>query len=93
VELSLSEDERALVALGRDFAQNEIARQAPAAWQEAEPRDGGWVINGRKAFISNAGKDMSFGVRLLARTESGDGSAGEESRYASFVVDGGYAAP
>jgi short/branched chain acyl-CoA dehydrogenase len=45
---------------------------------KAEPRDGGWLINGRKTFISNAGTDMSFGVTLLARTESG---------YASFVVE------
>ena len=37
-------------------------------------RDGGWLINGRKTFISNAGTDMSFGVTLLARTEpTGDG--------------------
>ncbi len=35
----------------------------------AERRDGGWLINGRKTFISNAGTDMSFGVTLLARTE------------------------
>jgi short/branched chain acyl-CoA dehydrogenase len=49
----------------------------------AEPREGGWLINGRKAFISNAGTDMSFGVTLLARTES----AGEEPRFASFVVE------
>src|SRR6476619_7094978 len=37
----------------------------------AERRDGGWLINGRKTFISNAGTDMSFGVTLLARTETG----------------------
>src|SRR5580700_8583613 len=36
----------------------------------AERHDGGWLINGRKTFISNAGTDMSFGVTLLARTES-----------------------
>src|SRR4051812_45688716 len=48
--------------------------------------DGGWLINGRKTFISNAGTDMSFGVTLLARTETGDD---EDSRqtYASFVVE------
>ncbi len=174
VDFSLSEPERELVALCRDFAQNEIATRAPAAWEEArcptdllremgelgllgmlvpeewggigmstvgfvaameqigladqsvaaawqahvtigslplylfgddaqrerwlrplaegralgafgltepdagsdargirtraERRDGGWVINGRKTFISNAGTDMSFGVTLLART-------------------------
>ena len=50
----------------------------------AEQRDGGWLINGRKAFISNAGTDMSFGVTLLART-AGDHDQG--SRYASFVVE------
>jgi alkylation response protein AidB-like acyl-CoA dehydrogenase len=49
----------------------------------AERRDGGWLINGRKAFISNAGTDMSFGVTLLARTETD----GERPAYASFVVE------
>jgi short/branched chain acyl-CoA dehydrogenase len=189
MDFSLSEAERELVALCRDFAQNEIAPRAPAAWEEArcptdllremgalgllgmlvpeewggigmstvgfvaameqigladqsvaaawqahvtigslplllfgndaqrerwlrplaegrvlgafgltEPdagsdargirtravqRDGGWVINGRKTFISNAGTDMSFGVTLLARTGAGDDAA----RYASFVVE------
>jgi alkylation response protein AidB-like acyl-CoA dehydrogenase len=192
VDLSLSEPERALVALCRDFAQKEIARRAPAAWDEArcptdllremgelgllgmlvpeewggigmstvgfvaameqigladqsvaaawqahvtigslplllfgddeqrgrwlrplaegralgafgltEPdagsdargirtradaRDGGWVINGRKTFISNAGTDMSFGVTLLARTGSDDTPSGSP-RYASLVVE------
>ncbi len=51
----------------------------------AERHDGGWLINGRKAFISNAGTDMSFGVTLLARTESGAGGGG--ARFASFVVE------
>jgi len=50
----------------------------------AERRDGGWLINGRKAFISNAGTDMSFGVTLLARTQAIDGG---EARFASFVVE------
>src|SRR6516165_3871611 len=50
----------------------------------AEHRDGGWLINGRKAFISNAGTDMSFGVTLLARTDEGEGDA---PRYASFLVE------
>jgi short/branched chain acyl-CoA dehydrogenase len=190
VDFSLSEPERALVALCRDFAQNEIARRAPGAWDEARcptdllremgalgllgmlvpeewggigmstvgfvaameqigladqsvaaawqahvtigslplllfgndaqrerwlrplaegralgafgltepeagsdargirtravPKDDGWVINGRKTFISNAGTDMSFGVTLLARTDEGDGGP---ARYASFVVE------
>src|SRR4051795_10025125 len=49
----------------------------------AERRDGGWLINGHKAFISNAGTDMSFGVTLLARTSAPT----DEPRYASFVVE------
>jgi short/branched chain acyl-CoA dehydrogenase len=48
-------------------------------------RDGdGWRINGRKAFISNAGTDMSFGVTLLARTNA---TTEERARFASFVVE------
>jgi alkylation response protein AidB-like acyl-CoA dehydrogenase len=50
----------------------------------AEQRDGGWLINGRKAFISNAGTDMSFGVTLLARTGRADDDV---PRYASLVVE------
>jgi short-chain 2-methylacyl-CoA dehydrogenase len=193
VDLSLSESERALVELSRDFAQNEIARRAPAAWDEARcptdllremgglgllgmlipeewggigmstvgfvaameqigladqsvaaawqahvtigslplylfgddnqrerwlrplaegralgafgltepdagsdargirtratPRDGGWVINGQKTFISNAGTDMSFGVTLLARTGPDDAAEGATPSFASFVVE------
>jgi short-chain 2-methylacyl-CoA dehydrogenase len=44
----------------------------------AERRDGGWLINGSKTFISNAGTDMSFGVTLLARTDE---------KYATLVVE------
>src|SRR6201996_6849690 len=45
--------------------------------------DGGWLVNGRKTFISNAGTDMSFGVTLLART----GAEDEKPGYASIVVE------
>ena len=47
-------------------------------------RDGGWVINGSKMFISNAGTDMSYGVVILART--GEDSEGRP-RFGNFVVD------
>jgi short-chain 2-methylacyl-CoA dehydrogenase len=47
--------------------------------------DGGWLINGRKTFISNAGTDMSFGVTLLART--GEEDPATKPTYASFVVE------
>jgi len=52
----------------------------------AERGDGGWVLNGQKAFISNAGTDMSFGVTVLARTgEDPDG----RPRFGSFIVERG----
>jgi alkylation response protein AidB-like acyl-CoA dehydrogenase len=44
---------------------------------------GGWMLNGRKAFISNAGTDMSFGVTVLARTAADDG----RPRFGSFIVE------
>ena len=48
----------------------------------AEKRDGGWLINGQKTFISNAGTDMSFGATVLART----GETDKGPRFGSFVV-------
>jgi len=49
---------------------------------------GGWVLNGQKAFISNAGTDMSFGVTVLARIgEDADG----KPRFGSFIVERGSA--
>jgi short-chain 2-methylacyl-CoA dehydrogenase len=54
----------------------------------AERQDGGWLINGRKTFISNAGTDMSFGVTLLARIESADD---QRPGYGTFVVEKGTA--
>jgi short-chain 2-methylacyl-CoA dehydrogenase len=50
----------------------------------AERHDGGWLINGRKTFISNAGTDMSFGVTLLARTGSVED---DRPGFGSFVVE------
>jgi alkylation response protein AidB-like acyl-CoA dehydrogenase len=73
---------RALGAFG--LTEPEAGSDARGIRTRAVRRDGGWVINGSKTFISNAGTDMSFGVTLLARTESGEGSA---PRFASFVVE------
>jgi alkylation response protein AidB-like acyl-CoA dehydrogenase len=67
---------RALGAFG--LTEPDAGSDARGIRTKAEPRDDGWLINGRKTFISNAGTDMSFGVTLLARTESG---------FASFVVE------
>jgi len=75
---------RALGAFG--LTEPDAGSDARGIATRAEARDGGWLINGRKTFISNAGTDMSFGVTLLARTATGD-DAGETARYGSFVVE------
>ena len=61
---------RALGAFG--LTEPDAGSDARGIRTRAERRDGGWLINGRKTFISNAGTDMSFGVTLLARTESAE---------------------
>jgi alkylation response protein AidB-like acyl-CoA dehydrogenase len=73
---------RALGAFG--LTEPDAGSDARGIRTRAERRDGGWLINGGKTFISNAGTDMSFGVTLLARTES---SEGEAPKFASFVVE------
>jgi len=73
---------RALGAFG--LTEPDAGSDARGISTRAVPRDGGWLINGRKAFISNAGTDMSFGVTLLARTEPDEG---KQPRFASFVVE------
>ena len=74
---------RVLGAFG--LTEPDAGSDARGIQTRAVRHDGGWLINGRKTFISNAGTDMSFGVTLLARTESGDADA--KPTYASFVVE------
>jgi alkylation response protein AidB-like acyl-CoA dehydrogenase len=75
---------RALGAFG--LSEPDAGSDARGIRTRAERGDGGWLINGRKTFISNAGTDMSFGVTLLARTGGTDADA---ACYASFVVEKG----
>src|ERR1700727_969534 len=72
---------RALGAFG--LTEPDAGSDARGITTRAQRHDGGWLINGRKTFISNAGTDMSFGVTLLARTEPVDGRDG----FASLVVE------
>src|SRR5689334_1817853 len=77
---------RALAAFG--LTEPDAGSDARGIRTRAVRHDGGWLINGRKTFISNAGTDMSFGVTLLARTETDAGDdAGRRPTYASFVVE------
>jgi short-chain 2-methylacyl-CoA dehydrogenase len=73
---------RALGAFG--LTEPDAGSDARGIRTRAVRRDGGWLINGHKTFISNAGTDMSFGVTLLARTDSAEGDGSE---FASFVVE------
>ncbi len=74
---------RVLGAFG--LTEPDAGSDARGIQTRAVRHDGGWLINGRKTFISNAGTDMSFGVTLLARTETGDADA--KPSYATFVVE------
>ena len=47
----------------------------------AELRDGSWVINGSKIFITNAGTDITWGVTITARTG--------EDEISNLVVENG----
>src|SRR5277367_6278402 len=75
---------RALGAFG--LTEPDAGSDARGIRTRAERRDGGWLINGRKTFISNAGTDMSFGVTLLART---DPEEDQGPKFGSFVVEKG----
>ncbi len=52
---------------------------------------GGWKLNGQKAFITNAGTDMSFGVTVLAKIGADDSTDGKggKPRFGSFIVEKG----
>jgi short-chain 2-methylacyl-CoA dehydrogenase len=73
---------RALGAFG--LTEPDAGSDARGIRTRAERKDGGWLINGRKTFISNAGTDMSFGVTLLARTDSNEGQG---PQFGAFVVE------
>ena len=74
----------ALGAFG--LTESQAGSDASAISTRAERADGGWLINGTKMFISNAGTDMSMGVTVLARTgEDPDG----RPRFGNFVVETG----
>jgi len=73
---------RALGAFG--LTEPDAGSDVRSIRTRARRRDGGWTIDGGKAFISNAGTEMSFGVTLLARVDDG---AGGDAGFASFVVE------
>jgi short-chain 2-methylacyl-CoA dehydrogenase len=56
-----------LAAFG--LTEPEAGSDAGATRTRAERRDGSWVINGSKIFITNAGTDISACVTITARTD------------------------
>jgi short-chain 2-methylacyl-CoA dehydrogenase len=57
---------RRLAAFG--LTEPEAGSDAGAARTTAELRDGRWIVNGSKIFITNAGTDISACVTITART-------------------------
>jgi short-chain 2-methylacyl-CoA dehydrogenase len=61
---------RRLAAFG--LTEPEAGSDAGAARTTAELRHGGWVVNGSKIFITNAGTDITALVTITARTGEGE---------------------
>jgi short/branched chain acyl-CoA dehydrogenase len=57
---------RRLAAFG--LTEPGAGSDAGATRTTAELRDGSWVVNGSKLFITNAGTDLTWGVTITART-------------------------
>jgi len=74
----------ALGAFG--LTEPEAGSDAAGIVTSARRADGGWLINGTKMFITNAGTEISQGVTLLAVTGCDDDG---RKRYATFYVPTG----
>jgi short-chain 2-methylacyl-CoA dehydrogenase len=61
---------RKLAAFG--LTEPEAGSDAGATRTTAELRDGRWIVNGSKIFITNAGTDISACVTITARTGEGE---------------------
>ncbi|MFD3606449.1 acyl-CoA dehydrogenase family protein, partial [Streptomyces sp. NPDC058656] len=88
-----AQKQRWLVPLARGEAIGAFGLTEPGAGSDAagittaaRRADGGWLINGTKMFITNAGTDISQGVTLLATTGRDDDG---RKRFATFYVPTG----
>ena len=70
---------RKLAAFG--LTEPGAGSDAGATRTTAELRDGRWVVNGSKMFITNAGTDITWGVTITARTG--------EDEISNLVVENG----
>ncbi|HEX9364584.1 MAG TPA: acyl-CoA dehydrogenase family protein [Candidatus Dormibacteraeota bacterium] len=67
------------------LTEPEAGSDAGATKTRAEQRDGKWVINGAKQFITNSGTDVSAGVTITAVT----GRNGAEPEISAIMVPTG----
>ncbi len=67
------------------LTEPEAGSDAGATKTRAELKDGTWVVNGAKQFITNAGTDISAGVTITAVT----GRKGERKEISAFLVPSG----
>jgi short/branched chain acyl-CoA dehydrogenase len=67
------------------LTEPEAGSDAGATKTRAEARDGQWVINGAKQFITNCGTDISAGVTITAVT----GKVGEGKEISAILVPTG----
>jgi alkylation response protein AidB-like acyl-CoA dehydrogenase len=72
---------RRLAAFG--LTEPDAGSDAGATRTTAELRDGTWVVNGSKMFITNAGTELTWGVAITARTG--------EDEISNIVVENGTA--
>jgi alkylation response protein AidB-like acyl-CoA dehydrogenase len=61
---------RRLAAFG--LTEPDAGSDAGSTRTTAELRNGAWVVNGSKSFITNAGTDITWGVTITARTGDGE---------------------
>jgi short-chain 2-methylacyl-CoA dehydrogenase len=70
---------RRLAAFG--LTEPDAGSDAGSTRTTAELRDGSWVVNGSKMFITNAGTEITWGVTITARTG--------EDEISNIVVENG----
>jgi len=70
---------RRLAAFG--LTEPDAGSDAGAMRTTADLRDGSWVVNGAKMFITNAGTELTWGVTITARTG--------EDEISNLVVENG----
>ncbi len=70
---------RRLAAFG--LTEPDAGSDAGSTRTTAELRDGSWVVNGSKMFITNAGTELTWGVTITARTG--------EDEISNVVVENG----